>query len=148
MKLRALIATLALVFPISADAYETTPSAEIVRDIEAQVIMPQGSGPLASYRRSYQFATVDVKGESHYVVVGKFVALDWRGKPEGTPVKGMPNVFVLSPKERLPDIADGGCIQVTVWFDVGTHSIISKEKDRTVLSPLRPGTTRPPRPEP
>lgn len=121
-----LAVTLALVLATAAASAEKLPSmitAPTVRYIESQVVMPRGAEPLASYDRYYMLDWI----ERNEVVVGRFLERLPHGhvrRPGAIPVPGIPGAFTVPRGGRLPQISDGGCSVVTVYFDTATWKML------------------------
>jgi hypothetical protein len=104
--------------PVSARAERSTasagePTAEqvaIMDRIEREVQLPQGAGPLGTYRR--QYAWHEEANGKRMTVVAIYV------RPGGTPGREW-----LENEADLPMIDDGGCGIVTLIYIVGTQRI-------------------------
>jgi hypothetical protein len=100
---------------------------DTVRLIENKVVMPRGADPLAEYDRFYMLITVPDKGRpSRDVVQGRFM-LRTQGthfRKGAVAVPGIPNTFTIERGGRLPNIADGGCYVVTVYFDLTSGELM------------------------
>lgn len=80
----------------------------LVDEIESQVAMPKGSGPLKDYARFYAEAPA-----------GKIVGLYIRGGNGNLPSGARRWVRF----EALPSIDDGGCSVVNIVFDLTTRKV-------------------------
>ncbi len=92
---------------LAGEAHWIPNRADVVR-LERQV-MPPGGYRLDSYDRAYSGTYVS----GRKVIEGRWVEVE-RGRK--------PRVDVVS-YEKLPDIADGGCSVVTVYYDLATAKI-------------------------
>jgi len=120
------IAPLVLAPTAAAASAKDPPSiitAPTVRSIESQVVMPRGADRLASYDRYYMLDWI----EQREVVAGRFLQrLPYRRRERSgaVPVPGIPGAFTVARGGRLPNISDGGCTVVTIYFDIGTWKMI------------------------
>lgn len=104
--------------------------------IESKVVMPRGASPLADYDRFYMLRTFTPKGlRPRDVVEGRFmskeIGVGYRRTPpaNATPVPGIPDAFTIERGGTLPNVADGGCNIVTIFFDVSTNKLLEIQKD-------------------
>jgi hypothetical protein len=98
-------------------------TAPTVRSIESQIVMPRDARPLANYDRYYMLQWI---GRDEFVV-GRFLERlpHRRRERAGTlPVPGILGAFTVARDGRLPDIADGGCTVVTIYFEVSTWKVM------------------------
>lgn len=111
----ALIAGLVSILP--ACQPQTPPSnatsveireAALANEIESQVAMPKGAGPLKDYSRFYAEAPA-----------GKIVGLYIRGGSGDLPAGARRWVRF----DALPGIDDGGCSVVNIVFDLATRKV-------------------------
>lgn len=132
--LKQLVAV-ALLTAISAQAkgWPGQISPATIRLIEQQVVMPPGADPLPAYDRYYKRIFVKRQGKlsSRPMIEGRFMLRSesrdhWRN--ESIPVPGIPNAF-LSAGPHLPNVADGGCSVVTIYFDVDTARLAEVKYD-------------------
>ena len=106
---------------------ETSRTAElraIVRVIEARMVMPQGADELGAYIRYYDWSELNGRQmvEGHY--------LRDRAPMSGSlaePVSGLDGAFLWHGR-GLPFVFDGGCYQVTVYFDVEKGELVSRKR--------------------
>jgi hypothetical protein len=106
---------------------------ETVRLIESQVVLPRGIGPLSSYDRYYMLRTIPARpvGNSPRrpvdFVEGRFMhhQLGRRPREGAVAVPGIPGAFTIARGGRLPQIADGGCLVVTIFFDLKSRTLVS-----------------------
>jgi hypothetical protein len=100
-----------------------TVSDEVVRTIERQVVMPPRASPLAEYSRFY--APNRINGRT--VVVGVFLrgadGLNWAVGNNAAPVDGVSGAYSV-PADRLPVVLGGGCLVVSITFDVSTQHLL------------------------
>jgi hypothetical protein len=109
-KMLAVLGALTLAASSVASAQSLgVPDAPTIAKLEAAVQLPPGAQPLASYQRYYAY----VGKPGHLLVAGAYVA---RG--------GLGNVHLVASADLLPDIADGGCSVVYLWWDVATGKTI------------------------
>lgn len=97
-------------------------SADTVRAIERQVVMPRGAAPISSYRRFY--ARTRIGGRD--AIMGVFLIKSAYGQHDAaaaTPVPGVADAFVTEADE-VPQIADGGCAEVTIYFDLALQRLL------------------------
>lgn len=101
---------------------------DTVRLIESKVVMPRTAKPLVAYDRFYMLRTIrNQDGRLRDVVEGRFMLRepDRAHFREGAvAVPGVPNAFTIKRGGRLPDVADGGCTVVTIFFDLATRAPI------------------------
>jgi len=104
---------------------------ETVQLIESKVVMPGGADPLAHYDRYYMLRTFTPKGMGpRDVVEGRFMSKEIgignrRNRPaEAKTVPGIPDAFTIERGGMLPNVADGGCSVVTIFFDVATGNLL------------------------
>ena len=109
---------------------------ETVRLIESKVVMPGGASPLADYDRFYMLRTFTPKGTGpRDVVEGRFMSKEIgvgyrRTRPAyAKPVPGIPDAFTIERGGTLPNVADGGCSVVTIFFDVTSARLIEIQED-------------------
>ena len=85
-------------------------SADLVRTIERQVIMPRRAQPLPAYDRYYSVAT----SHGRMRVVGTFALhSEWGAELTGAPVSGVAGAY-----RGVVRIDDGGCSVVTIVYDL------------------------------
>ncbi|MBQ1559625.1 MULTISPECIES: hypothetical protein [Caulobacter] len=85
------------------------PGRDQVVQLEAQVKPPRGYR-LDQYDRSYSGTFMS----GRKIIEGRWVQVDLPGQK--------PKVEIV-PYHQLPDIADGGCAVVTVYYDVATAKV-------------------------
>lgn len=88
---------------------EAQARSELMDQIERQVRLPEGAGPLASYERSYAWQD---RQDGYRKVLGVYLT------PEGIN-RGRRWVA----ENELPLILDGGCSMITLTYDVATQRI-------------------------
>ena len=120
-----------LTSPVGAYAESPHIDAATVREIERQVVMPDGSRPLSEYDRYY--ATTELSGLG--VITGVFLyrsTHDYRGRGSRA-VAGVPHAFTT---HSLPVLADGGCSVVTIIFNLRTRKLtpIAYDGERVTLA--------------
>lgn len=118
--------TAALTNPTISD--NRVPDARLVSRVEAQVIMPDGAGPLNSYDRSYTQAKIDGKdyllGQMiDHTIVQEFAS---HGHPLPPPVR---RVLI----DEIMPAFDGGCAILTLTYEIG-----SAEKPKLFCNPDGP----------
>ncbi|MDW2980138.1 MAG: hypothetical protein WBG81_05295 [Rhodanobacter sp.] len=105
---------LASIFCCSAFAHQAVriatwlPTAEQVKEIEAQITMPAGT-TLTDYSRYYSGRFE----HGHRQLIGVFV----KGETK-------PGAYIVTP-EKSPKIFDGGCSIVNFSYDMTTHKTLS-----------------------
>lgn len=80
-------------------------------EIERQVVMPRGAQPLGRYARHYALGVQD----GRQVVAGVYLLPPVHGRAPGRRVDRW---------DHLPGIADGGCAQVNVLWDVARRRLV------------------------
>jgi hypothetical protein len=92
-----------------------TPTMAQVQRIESKVHMPDGAQAITAYLRFY--AGVVDKGRQ--VIEGVYLA---RGVVRDMQIDHERDVQI-SPEKDIPFIDDGGCLMVTVYYDVASDTI-------------------------
>jgi hypothetical protein len=103
-----------------------------VRLIESKVVMPPRADPLADYDRYYMLSTFSPKGmAARDVVEGRFMLRREfaQKRTYGVAVPGVPGAFTVARDGRLPNVADGGCAVVTIFFDVQTSDFVRIQEE-------------------
>ena len=100
----------------------SVPSRETIQDIETQVVMPMGAPPITDYARYYAYGWKDWRP----VVVGVYSWLDPGPEPGATPVEGISRAYAV---RKLPNIFDGGCYFVTVFYDESAKRLVPSARN-------------------
>jgi hypothetical protein len=103
------IAALALAAGV-APAAESLPTPAAIRVIEANLVLPRGATPLATYDRYYALQSRDGRA----VILGHF-RMNEAGRP------GAVHIVIA---KQLPWVLDGGCGFITVEFDAASKRLI------------------------
>ena len=107
---------------------------ETVRLIESKVVMPRDANALADYDRFYMLRTFTPRGMTpRDVVEGRFMLrlMGTHFRKGANAVPGIPSAFTIKRGGSLPNVADGGCWVVTVFFDLGTARLVEINEDGT-----------------
>ncbi len=137
-------ALLALALVLTAAAIASNrPSivtASTVRAIESKIVMPPRADPLANYDRYYMLTTLTAQGMAPRAAVhGRFMlrAMGTHFRKGAVAVPGVPNAFTIERGGTLPNVADGGCGVVTIFFDLTTGNLIEIQHDYKGAKPER-----------
>jgi len=82
---------------------------KLISLIESNITLPSGARPIAAYFRSYSF--VERRGE-------KFAYATYQGNVR-------PGSIDLIDYGKQPNISDGGCDVIVVWYSLAKNSVIS-----------------------
>jgi hypothetical protein len=83
------------------------PSKAELQAIESSVVLPPGAEPVAAYARYY----ANISQGGHRIIRGIYVFGDEAR-------------IVITTAEKLPAILDGGCVVVTIEYDVSTATFL------------------------
>ena len=112
---RFLLAALSLFSPINkVDAVTEPgwlPDRSTIDKIEASLVMPKGAAPLSAYRRRYG----GVIEEGHRIIWGVFLLSTMAPSDE--------EITILN-RRPVARLLDGGCLVVTLKFDVGSKRVL------------------------
>lgn len=101
----------------SASAGDEYPPADLVKEIERQIEVPEDSR-LADYDRYYAFRIL----KDRKVIEGAFMHHDFKRRWPGQAVPGVAGAYVTVQKD-LPRVADGGCGVLMVIYDIETKKL-------------------------